>query len=117
MALYSGLIDAGASRWERLCEVCLGEKCEKCKVSGWTLEDGSPLDQITDEGKDLFSAYRFLKEFNLLPAPGPWLYQTEKFRRALDFVSRVTQAYQARRRQQEADLNRMREAMERMRHE
>lgn len=85
-----------AGRWERPCEICLGEKCDSCANEGWIQEQGSPPSHLTSDGRDLFHAYRMLKDYGVFPVPGGWLQQTHKFLRAVSICDQVHGMYSRR---------------------
>ncbi len=81
-----------AERWDRLCHECLGNGCDECKT-GWIKETERPASLITEEGEDLFTAYQWLKNYGLMPAPGGYLQQSSAFLDAVAWCDSVHSAF------------------------
>lgn len=103
--MFYGHIEYDAGRWERLCEVCLGECCEACDQRGWWLEKDSPSTILAAEpgreGREYFEAYRMLKEYRLAPVEGGTADQAALFLEVVKFCDAVHALYAERKRQQE----------------
>lgn len=92
-ALFHGHVERNAGRWQKVCGKCFGDKCEACEQKGWSLESIPPAKQLGPEGRDLFEAYRLLKEYGAFPVAGGQGKQGAKFLEAVRLCDMVHSAY------------------------
>lgn len=57
------------------------------------METTSPASQLGPEGREIFQAYRFLKEYNVMPVPGAQAQQAAVFLEAVNYCDLVHSAY------------------------
>ncbi len=93
--------------------MCMGDKCEECGHEGW-IKETSPPETEGEAGQDLFAAYRWLKQYGHLPAPGSLIEQANKFVLAVEFCDLVHSVMSARRVQKEEQGAKLKKAIERM---
>lgn len=73
-----------------ICLDCLGDGCKKCGERGKIKQNVPPIQLITDLNCSIFKAYKWLKNYNILPIKGGWLNQSAKFVNAVDFCESIS---------------------------
>lgn len=75
-----------------LCPACLGDGCKECS-KGFIRQTVRPGALLSAEGRDLFDAYCWLKNYGVLPTPGGFLDQPAAFLDAVEWCDGVHSAY------------------------
>lgn len=99
-------MDRHAGRWEKLCGQCLGDKCDACNQNGWTFETTPPAKQLSTEGREIFQAYRLLKEYGAFPVPGAQSQQAAVFLEAVHYCDLVHSAYAEKKKREQDEKDR-----------
>lgn len=102
-----------SGRWYRPCEFCIGEGCDEC-LEGWIQEESHPRDLLTNDARDLFQAYRMLKDYGTFPIQGGWLVQTEKFLRAMDVCDKSNGLFRNREAKKEESDRKLKEELQKV---
>lgn len=96
-----------------LCPACLGDGCRECK-KGFIRQHRRPAALLSEEGQDLFQAYRWLKTYGMLPAPGALIEQAAAFLDAVDFCDSVHRAYGRARERMNAETAKVQASLQKM---
>jgi hypothetical protein len=75
-----------------LCPDCLGDECGGCK-KGFVKQERRPVALIGPEGDALFQAYKWLRNYGTLLAPGGLQDQSAAFVDAVEWCDAVHSAY------------------------
>lgn len=103
-----------ATRWERICQWCLGNKCDACNEIGWIPEKETPVSLLTADAGDLFDAYRIFRNYQVLPVAGAWADQTVSFHDTVRLCDMVTSLYMERNAKQKEFEDKADEAIQRI---
>lgn len=71
-----------------ICLKCLGEGCQDCGRQGFISEEPGEI-----ESDEIFRAYKWLKKYNVFPAPGTWMDQTAIFVNTVEFIDLLEGAW------------------------
>jgi hypothetical protein len=73
----------------------MGEGCTKCGYRGYKEKRVKPLEYVSNEGFSLFSAYKWLKNYNILPIEGGLQNQSAKFVRTVEYCDIIASKMQS----------------------
>ena len=88
-SVFGGLCDPKVDRWQAFCIHCFADGCQRCGGRGYREKRVAPLDLLTEPGTALFNAYRWLKNYNILPISAGLSNQSAKFVKMVEFCDIV----------------------------
>ncbi len=102
-----------AERWDLLCPECLGDDCGGCK-KGFLKQEQRPGTLVGPEGESLFQAYKWLRNYGILPAPGGLQDQPAVFLDAVEWCDSVHSAFARARERRNAEVAKVSASLQKM---
>jgi len=107
--VYHGLADPEAEGARIICHLCLGGGCEYCHGEGAVVVSGRITEGVGEEARCLFAAYRWLKDYNILPRSGGVEKQAARFLEAVELIDMAAQAARSMAEKLKAEIDRVNE--------